>query len=124
MEDPEGGAVLALVADLIFAARVRGAAPVGVAVRTTSRAAQLKEEALMGVPRLILVDLAARDEPVALVAWVRAQPSLLAVPVVAFGSHVDRERLEAARAAGAHRVLARSAFVRELPELFRGNLAG
>ncbi len=34
----------------------------------------------------------------------------VAVPVVAFGSHVDRERLDSARAAGCRLVLARSRF--------------
>jgi hypothetical protein len=39
------------------------------------------------------------------------------VPVVAFFSHVNPERGEQARAAGCNRVLARGAFVKELPSL-------
>jgi DNA-binding NarL/FixJ family response regulator len=120
MEDNEkraGARVLALVADLIFAARVRGAAPAGMEVRTTSRAQQLKEEAGASAPALILVDLGAADDPVELIRWVRERESLAGVEVVAFGSHVDVERLNAARAAGANTVLARSAFVGRLPEL-------
>jgi len=37
--------------------------------------------------------------------------------VVAFGSHVDRATLDAARAAGCTEVLPRSAFFRDLPSL-------
>jgi hypothetical protein len=42
--------------------------------------------------------------------------------VVAFVSHVRPERAEAARAAGAGRVLSRGAFVRELPGLLAAAL--
>jgi hypothetical protein len=41
------------------------------------------------------------------------------VPVIAFGAHVQGAALVAARAAGADRVLARSAFVNALPGLLR-----
>ncbi|MEJ2184302.1 MAG: hypothetical protein P8Z36_00015 [Gemmatimonadota bacterium] len=122
-ENPRGAQVLALVADLIFAARVRGAAPAGVAVRTTSRAEQLKAAAAVAVPGLILVDLSAGDDPVGLIRWVRSEARLEGVRVVAFGSHVDVERLSAARAAGADTVLARSAFVGRLPDLLAGRSA-
>ncbi len=37
--------------------------------------------------------------------------------IVAFGSHVRKDLLDAARVAGADEVLARSAFVKRLPEL-------
>jgi hypothetical protein len=37
--------------------------------------------------------------------------------VVAFGSHVDRDTLDAARAAGCTEVMPRSAFFRDLPSL-------
>lgn len=41
----------------------------------------------------------------------------LGVPTVGFGSHVDRELLQAARAAGCDQVLARSAFFSRLREM-------
>jgi DNA-binding NarL/FixJ family response regulator len=48
-------------------------------------------------------------------------PALVATGarVVAFGSHVDRDTLDAARAAGCEEVLPRSAFFRDLPSLLR-----
>lgn len=42
-----------------------------------------------------------------------------AVPVIAYGSHVDRERLAAAEEAGCREVLPRSAFFSRLPDLLR-----
>ena len=45
-------------------------------------------------------------------------PSVRARRIIGFGSHVDRDVLEAARAAGCTEVLARSAFFSRLPDLF------
>ena len=42
-----------------------------------------------------------------------------AVPTVAYGSHVDKDRLDAARAAGCDEVLPRSRFSSELPAWLR-----
>ncbi len=121
-ETTGGAPTLALVADLLFASRIRGAAAaVGVRARTVRTADELLREARSETPRSILVDLDARgvDAP-ELVRALKSDRLLAGVPVVAFGSHVRGEALRAARAAGADRVLARSAFVRELPRLLRG----
>lgn len=69
---------------------------------------------------LILLDLETRwlDAP-ASIAGLKADPATESVPIVAFGSHVAGAALLAARAAGADRVLARSAFVKALPDLMR-----
>lgn len=114
-------AAIALVADLLFASRVRGAADaVGARVRTVRSAAELLEAAGTDAPRLIILDLDARGVDVpALVAQLKSDPALAGIHVVVFGAHVEGAALRAAREAGADRVLARSAFVRELPELLR-----
>ena len=117
-----GGLALALVADLLFASRIRGAASaVGAQALTVRTADELIEWSRAMAPRLILLDLEARgvDAP-ALIERLKADPELSSVPVIAFGSHVRGEALLAARRAGADRVLARSAFVRDLPSLLRG----
>ncbi|HEY8470908.1 MAG TPA: hypothetical protein VIL18_14750 [Longimicrobiales bacterium] len=116
---PATPAVLALVADLIFASRIRGAAAAqGVPVQVVRSADELLARARATPPRLVLVDLEARAaDPAGTIARLRATPEGAGVPIVAFGSHVNRDAIEAARAAGATRVLARSAFVRELPGL-------
>lgn len=113
---------LALVADLIFASRIRGvAAQVGAEVITVGTPEALLQNARERRPGLILVDLDTRvgDAP-ALINELKGDENLRDVRVIAFGSHLDREALQAARAAGADRVLARSAFVRELQSLLAG----
>lgn len=74
---------------------------------------------LTGIEGLVFVpsptDLAAVDADVAVVDLSRpgvldALGAVRAVRVIGFGSHVDRELLDAARAAGCHDVMPRSAF--------------
>lgn len=115
--------VHALLDDLFFRSRIEATAEAaGVRVlvsRTPAELADRLEEAGGGG---VLVDLglSAGDPAEAIRALKRrADPPT----VVAWGSHVDVESLEAARAAGADRVLARSAFTRRLPDLLR-ELAG
>jgi CheY-like chemotaxis protein len=111
------GYVTAAVADLIFGARVRAAAErEGVQVRFVRSMEELVGEGAGA--RLVLLDLEARwlDAPAAIAALRgEAEPPR----IVAFVSHVREAAIAAARAAGADRVLARSAFVRQLPELLR-----
>jgi CheY-like chemotaxis protein len=116
---PAAPAVLALVADLVFASRIRGtAATLGMDVQVVRGADELLARARAAPPRLVLVDLEARAaDPAGTIARLRATPGGADIPIVAFGAHVNRDAIEAARAAGATRVLARSAFVRELPGL-------
>lgn len=102
--------IVALVADLMFASRIRGFAP---DARTVQRAADLAVT-VGATTRLVLVDLHARDALGAIRTVRAAAPE---ADIVAFGSHVETEALKAAREAGADRVMARSAFVRELPGL-------
>ena len=67
-------------------------------------------------PSLLIIDLDARwlDAP----TLIRAVKAAVAdTAVVAFAPHVRTKELAAAREAGADRVLARSAFMRLLPEL-------
>lgn len=114
--------VVALVADLLFASRIRGAAAaVGVRVQTVGTPAALRKAVADARPRLVLVDLDARvgDAPAA-IAEVKGEAGEGAVRIVAFGSHLERDALLAARSAGADRVMARSAFVRELPAILQG----
>jgi CheY-like chemotaxis protein len=110
--------VLALVDDLLFLSRIREAARgTGAEVRTVRGPADLLAAARDGA-RLVLVDADGSRLPwPEAVAALRSDPSLAALPVVAFLSHVHAERAEAARGAGCTRVLARGAFVRELPGL-------
>jgi CheY-like chemotaxis protein len=110
--------VIALVEDLLFTSRIREAARgQAVDVRTLRRVDDVVA-ALRAGAALLLVDADSDRLPWAeAIAAARRDPATPAVPVVAFFSHVHAERAAAARAGGASRVLARSAFVQELPRL-------
>lgn len=113
-------AIIALVPDLLFGVRVRDVlAQLGYAaqVHETAAAARAALERVAAPDvALLIVDLRG---PVADVAdLVAAAKSLDAqLPVLAFGSHVDVERQQAARAAGVDRVVANSKFSADLPSL-------
>lgn len=112
--------VVAAVNDLMFGSRIRAAAQqAGVSVVFVRTPADLKERA--ATADLVLLDLETRwlDVPAAITALKGTAPTAV-VPIVVFGPHVSGEALSAARDAGADRVLARSAFVKLLPELLHG----
>ena len=101
---------LLLSDDLIFTSRIVATArahglSVGVAKTLDALLAKAKERPPTGV----IVDL---HNPTLDVATLRAE--LPGVRVIGYGSHVDAERLKAARAAGCDLVLPRSAFVERL----------
>jgi CheY-like chemotaxis protein len=117
--DPDPAAprpVVALTADLLFAARVQSAAAaVGGPVQLARSAPELLRYARELAPRLVIVDLDARgSDPIELIRNVRNDPDTKAVSVLAYGSHVNEEKLAQARAAGADRVMPRGMFARQL----------
>ncbi len=105
----ENPAVVALVRDLMFAARVRGVAP---DARLARDAEGLLEQVTDGT-RLVLVELEADGAVEAIGAVLERAAD---ARVVAFAPHVQEERIAAAREAGAE-VLTRGAFVQRLPAL-------
>ena len=111
--------VIALVSDLMFGSRIReAAAPLGIAVRSARNPEAFLEACRADPPALVLADLDDnRVGALAAVLALRQDPALSALTVIGFVSHVDAERAEAARSAGCSRVLARGAFVQELPRL-------
>jgi CheY-like chemotaxis protein len=107
--------------DLMFRTRIGEAARgAGVEVRPAPPG-RLAETCRAAGARLVIADLDDRGrDALAELGELKADPALAAVRVVGFLSHVDAERAGAARAAGVDRVMARSAFVRELPALLAG----
>jgi len=114
--------VILFSADLITAAKVAGAAPAaGVKVNVLGTEAAVLTAAA-GSP-LVILDLEAPGaDPEGLVPRLRA---LTPPPraIVAFGPHVQTARLEAARAAGCHQVLARGQFYAQVADLLRRHTA-
>jgi CheY-like chemotaxis protein len=117
----ESAPALALPADLMFAARIRAAAlAAGVPIEIFARPEPLTAAARDVAPRLVFIDLDARNwDPVTVIRSLRQDTATATTRIIAFVSHVRQDAIKAARAAGADRVMARSAFARELPELLR-----
>lgn len=117
--DPHGAPRVLALTDLLFGARIRAAAQTGnVDVIVLRTPAALVAAAVERAPRRILIDLDARGhDPVDVIRSLKDDARTSEVDVVAFVSHVREDAIRAARDAGADRVLARSAFVRQLPDL-------
>jgi hypothetical protein len=110
--------VVALIDDLMFLSRVREAARgLDVEVKVLRKP---PEEDLPDA-RLVLVDLDRFGDPEVLA---RVRGALGERPLVGFLSHVHADRARQAREAGCTRVLARSAFVQELPALLSAAAGG
>lgn len=106
--------------DLIFTTKITGTAhALGFRFAVAGNSALAIKTIAEARPRVVFVDLAAGElgKPEAILAYqAAAGPE---TPIVAFGSHVDTESLDAARGAGCREVLPRSKFSTELPELIR-----
>ena len=114
--------VMAVVDDLFFAAKIRATAEsLGVPIEFARDADALIASARGEPPAIVLFDLhAQRLDPFALAARLKADETLHDVPLVGFFSHVQTDLQQRARQAGFDRVLARSMFVKVLPELLQG----
>jgi CheY-like chemotaxis protein len=103
--------VLVLADDLMFVSRVREAARgLDLEVKTVRQ----PPDEVAPEARLALVDLDRFGDPAVLG---RLRGALGDHPLVGFVSHVHADRARQARDAGCTRVLARSAFVQELPAM-------
>ncbi len=112
---------LLLSDDLMFISRITGTArDLGLKVKPARSVEVLVSLARQQPPRCVLVDL---SNPGLILTdlWRQLTEVCPTMPrVIAYGSHVDVELLNAARAAGCNPVLPRSKFVEELLA-FRGH---
>jgi CheY-like chemotaxis protein len=109
------GRVVALMDDLFFQMKLAETAKqLGVEVKVATNG-----EALMGLlenePKLVIVDLNARSQPLAAIEKVRQANK--DIRVVGFLSHVQKELAEQAQAAGCDEVLPRSSFSQGLAQI-------
>ncbi len=113
--------VVAAVDDLFFASKIRATAEqLGVRVEFARSIDALVTSAQQELPALVIVDLQTqRLDPFALSARLKADPELRGVPVVGFFAHVQAELQQRAQQAGFDRVLTRSVFTKQLPELLQ-----
>lgn len=106
------GRVVALMEDLFFQMKLMETAKqLGVEVKVAANPDAL-QELLQPEPKLVIVDLNARNEPVLAIQRLRAtHPNLR---VVGFLSHVQRELAAQAQRAGCSEVMARSSLTQNL----------
>jgi CheY-like chemotaxis protein len=121
MGTPDAIRVVAVVRDLFFAIRIRDTLrPHGYAVEVAKSADALHQAlaAPAELPALVIVDLAfAAADPPGLIADLKGDPATAGLPILAFGSHLDHASRDAAKAAGADRVVANSKLAEDLPAL-------
>lgn len=116
--------VVAVLDDLMFSSKIKTAAgQLGVGVVFARSADAALAELKKGEATLVIFDLNnARTNPLAIVAAMKADPALAAIPTVGYASHVQTDVINAAREAGVGSVLPRSAFTMQLGEILSGRI--
>ncbi|CAN5228515.1 MAG: hypothetical protein WKF53_00140 [Rubrobacter sp.] len=115
--------ILAAVEDLLFKSKIsETASQLGIDAAFPRNPRKLLEALRESPPDLLVIDLnSARFEPLALLRSVRSDEATRDVSTVGFLSHVQKDLAVAAREAGCDRVVARSAFTKDLPRILAGN---
>jgi DNA-binding NarL/FixJ family response regulator len=111
--------ILVAVDDFLFRSKIRTTAKqAGVEVAFPKSANELLEQARTLNPSMAIFDLnSATLAPIETIAALKQDPALSSVRTLGFVSHVDTARIQAARAAGADEVMARSAFAGQLADI-------
>jgi len=114
--------ILAGVEDLLFRSKIsETASTLGIEAAFPRNPRRLLEAMRESPPELLVLDLnSARFEPLTLLRRVRSDEATRDVPTVGFLSHVQKDLAIAAREAGCDRVVARSAFTKDLPRILAG----
>jgi CheY-like chemotaxis protein len=114
---------VAAVEDLLFRSKISETAnTLGVEALFPRSPKKLVEKIHESPPDLLVLDLnSARFEPLQLLKQLKSDEALRGVPVVGFLSHVHKDLAVAARESGCDRVVARSAFTKDLPEILTGD---
>jgi CheY-like chemotaxis protein len=112
--------IVAVVPDLFFATKIEAVARAAGTEVSIVPPTQAFERCLAEIPALVLVDLHAPGDPLALVRALRTDPRTRAAHIVGFYSHVEDALRLGALDAGVDEALPRSAFVGRLPGLLAG----
>jgi CheY-like chemotaxis protein len=114
--------IIAVVDDMFFASNIRTVAEaVGVEISFPRTLEAFEQKIREGKPDLVLVDLHnQRIDPADVAAALKNHESTPVTPVLGFFSHVQTELQQKAVAAGFTKVVPRSFFARELPNILQG----
>jgi hypothetical protein len=115
---PHAKTALFISPDLLFAGKIQSAAePLGIGMLQVSELSAIKRALAEEQVSIIFLDLNLASPSLADV--ISLLPESPRPFIVAFGPHVNTARLEEARLAGCDRVLPRSRFAVELPDLLQ-----
>ncbi len=114
----EPGTVLLVVQDLIFGVRIAEAARAA-GFEAIDVALAALPTAINNKVALVVVDTGQKGDWQTPVRVLKADPQTAAVPILAYGSHVDVTASRAAVAAGVDRLVTRGKLTAELPQLLR-----
>lgn len=114
--------VLCVVDDILFTSKIRAAAgALGVTVAFEKQSDAVTTRVAAEAPTLVIFDLdAARLRPIETIAALKSAAATRGVRTLGYVSHVQADRIAAARAAGIDDVRARSAFVAHLGDILTG----
>ena len=112
--------IMAIVDDLLFLSRIQQTAQqLGVAVKS-AQPADLPDLAIEDVPTALIIDLNHQSgKALEVLRTLKSDLKTKDIAVIGFVSHVRTNLIAAAREAGCDRVVARSAFVNQLPSLLQ-----
>ncbi len=109
--------IVVLISDLIFETKIRETArQLGIPLRVISAADDLAEVFRDASGLVVDLNLSTAD---ALDLTRRVKSEFASLPIVAFCAHVQTELIAQANEAGADRVLPRSTFTEQLPQILR-----
>jgi CheY-like chemotaxis protein len=113
--------VLAAVDDLFFEAKILETAErLNVPLALVRSREELTEKVRACHPALVIFDLNAEScRPLEAIRQLKADPDLKDTAALGFFSHVQYDLKVAAAEAGCDRIMARSAFTAQLPEILR-----
>ena len=115
--------VIAAVEDLLFKSKIlETAKELDVDAKFPRKPRKLLDALEESPPDLLILDLnSSRFEPLELLRTVKSDETLREVPTVGFLSHVQKDLAVAAKEAGCDRIMARSAFTKDLPKIIAGD---
>jgi PleD family two-component response regulator len=113
---------MAAVEDLLFRSKIsETAVQLGIEASFPRSPKKLSEALKDAPPNLLILDLnSSRFEPLQLLRTVKSDEETRDVRTVGFLSHVQKDLAVAAKEAGCDRVMARSAFTKDLPKVLSG----
>jgi PleD family two-component response regulator len=115
--------VLGAVEDLLFKSKIsETSSQLGIEAAFPRSPKKLLDALRESPPDLLILDLnSARFEPLALLREVKSDEATREISTIGFLSHVQKDLAVAAREAGCDRIVARSAFTRDLPKILAGD---